>query len=426
MTLKIDRKLAAVGLLLTVFIFIGHYFLPEKTLALHPRDGSVPQLYSFTDMETGPSAKYVNEETNEWLCNFKSTHDFGCGWEVYFDPLFAKGIDVAAYDAVVINMHYEGPASRIRLYMRNFNKAYAEPGDGPSTKFLSMTFQVSEAKAPVVVDLSEFSVATWWLQEQNIRRQWSLPEFDNVIKIGVDFIEQGEHKARVDSITLRGRWIRTETLLLVILGFWMTVFIVEGMLRFYLLFKKSQHERHMIKVLEHKQQSLEEEKKSLRELADTDPLTGVYNRTGMESHIKRVFGNDGAKADLALMLMDIDHFKQLNDTHGHDMGDKVLKAFAAGIAANLRATDMFARWGGEEFIIISESKSVNTLYNFAEKLREITEKQTFGADSEVSITVSIGITMAYKGDAFDEAFKRADKALYKAKESGRNRVEYEQ
>lgn len=126
------------------------------------------------------------------------------------------------------------------------------------------------------------------------------------------------------------------------------------------------------------------------------------------------------------MLMDLDHFKQINDTYGHDMGDKVLKAFAAAMAANLRAEDIFARWGGEEFIVICQNKSAHALFNFAEKLREITANYTFGADFELKIHVSIGITMAYKGDAFDEVFKRADKALYKAKQGGRNRVEFEQ
>lgn len=423
MTIKIEKHLLAFGLLATALIFIGYYFLPEKRVQLHPGDASVPRMYGFIDAQTGNSGSWINEAEHEWLCNYEPDHEFGCGWEVYWDPYFTNGMDFSRYDAVEISLDYTGPAKRIRLYMRNFNSAYASSNDSPSTKFLSMTFPVQEAAAPVRVRLVEFNVASWWLQEFNVRRRWALPEFDNITKIGVDFIEPGIHKTRVNTIVLIGKWIHTETLLLIILGFWMTVFLFDGLVRFYLLLKKSQQERQLIRILEEKQRSLEEGRKALRELADTDPLTGVYNRTGAETHIKKWFSDAGATTTVGIMMLDLDHFKKINDTYGHDMGDKVLRAFATLMAANLRSEDIFARWGGEEFVVICKTRSRDTMLQLANKLREITGRQSFGAELELRITVSIGLAIACPGEKFDAAFKRADKALYRAKQGGRNRVE---
>src|SRR5690606_12787719 len=125
--------------------------------------------------------------------------------------------------------------------------------------------------------------------------------------------------------------------------------------------KKSQQERQLIRILEEKQRHLEEDRKALRELADVDPLTGIYNRTGAEAQIRKWFGSDGATTTVGVMMLDLDHFKQINDTYGHDMGDKVLRAFATLVAANLRNEDIFARWGGEEFVIVCEARSRDAL-----------------------------------------------------------------
>src|SRR5690606_24936256 len=146
---------------------------------------------------------------------------------------------------------------------------------------------------------------------------------------------------------------------------------------------------------------------------------------GMQAQIALRFDRDSPVPELGLMLLDIDHFKQLNDSHGHDMGDKVLKAFAAAIAANLRSDDIFARWDGEAFVVLCHYKSESDLVAFAEKLRELAANYAFGSGFEVTITISIGVTVAETDRSFEEALKRAGKALNRAKNNGRNRVEIE-
>lgn len=414
------------GVLLTLIVIIGHYVLPQKRVVVYPSASNEPRLYGFPRANIGRSSYWINQQNNEWGCKYEIFHSYGCGWELYESPKETEGIDLTAFDAIEVSMAYEGSASRIRVYLRNFNEAYADVNDVGSTKFMSVSFPVAEASGPVLIELSEFSVASWWLREKNIRRQWSLPDFNHITNIGIDFIENGTHKARVDSVALVGEWIKTEILVFIVLVFWMTVFLLQGTLRFYQLYKKAQRDRYLIKSLEHKQQSLEDENRTLELIVDTDPLTGVLNRAGLQSSVNALFGGASAAEDIGVLLIDIDHFKRINDTYGHDMGDRALKAFATMISINLREEDVFARWGGEEFIVICRNRSTSSLLNFAEKLREIAANYTLGVDFDVNITISIGLAVARQGELFDEVFKRADKALYRAKQSGRNRIEYEQ
>ena len=118
--------------------------------------------------------------------------------------------------------------------------------------------------------------------------------------------------------------------------------------------------------------------------------------------------------------MDIDHFKNINDNYGHLVGDKILKEFSSLIAQHLRQSDIFGRWGGEEFLIIAPHTNRQEAYVIAEKLRKIVQEHWF---EEVGhLTVSFGVTECTKEHNFDTAISTADQALYRSKKEGRNRV----
>lgn len=414
------------GLLITVFVVVGFFNLPEKRRVIYPSSNGSDQIYGYIDAQSGLSAHWVDRSAGSWECHYKVSHSHGCGWLLYWDPLTDSQLDLSGYRAVEITMGYEGPASRVRLFMRNYNEQYAQPNRVQSTKFMSATFPVDELEGPVLIELSELSVAGWWLQEQNIRREWASPEFGHIISIGVDLVEPGLHKAQIKKMVLVGDWIRTELFLFSVIALWLMVFVTDGLRKFYRLYKRVQHERNLVRALESRQDLLEEEKNALGVLADTDPLTGICNRSGLYAQMSKWSSNPDLikeNKDIGVLLLDIDYFKLLNDTHGHDMGDKILKAFSAAISASLRETDIFARWGGEEFVILCQNRSVEGLCSFAEKLRRLTQTYVFGTDVEISITVSIGVALMSASESFDEVLKRADRALYRAKENGRNRVE---
>ncbi len=163
------------------------------------------------------------------------------------------------------------------------------------------------------------------------------------------------------------------------------------------------------------------------ELAVTDALTGLHNRHYLESHLKTLY-EDAQKADkcLSILMTDIDYFKSVNDTHGHSIGDEVLKEFAARLRANIRGVDLACRIGGEEFVIVMPDTNLAECYKVAERLRKAIETEVFHVaqlEKPLDITTSIGIASTSDMNVeLDELLKHADKALYCAKRDGRNRV----
>ncbi len=172
--------------------------------------------------------------------------------------------------------------------------------------------------------------------------------------------------------------------------------------------------------------SLREKVQQSIELALFDPLTGLNNRRFMENHLATMLDNARVRrAPLTLMILDIDHFKQVNDTYGHDCGDEVLKAFADRLRGIIRGGDLLCRLGGEEFVIVMPGVNVQAATRIAERARLAIQQEQFVIDSTgrmIPVTVSIGIAeRGAEGDA-NSLYRRADRALYRAKAEGRNRV----
>lgn len=161
--------------------------------------------------------------------------------------------------------------------------------------------------------------------------------------------------------------------------------------------------------------------RQLEALATTDPLTKLYNRRAYSQHLSRSMRESKRSGSpLSLLMMDLDHFKQFNDTHGHNKGDALLQQVAQTLQNNLRTTDMTCRWGGEEFSIILKDSSLQQAAEVAEKLR-----QAIARECSDGVTASFGVAQLDQGnaDASPEALLgRADAALYAAKQAGRNCV----
>ncbi len=161
------------------------------------------------------------------------------------------------------------------------------------------------------------------------------------------------------------------------------------------------------------------------QLAVMDPLTGLHNRRYLESNLSGLVlaAADGNKP-LSLMILDIDHFKAVNDTFGHNAGDAILKAFATRVKTVIRGADVFCRLGGEEFIIVMPETSIAVAGKVAERVRQAVGGTVFSVEDgrEIPVTVSIGISERRNGREVDSMMKRADHALYRSKTLGRNRV----
>ena len=163
------------------------------------------------------------------------------------------------------------------------------------------------------------------------------------------------------------------------------------------------------------------------ELAIVDGLTGLNNRRYLDSHLKILFDRAAVRGrPISICMTDIDRFKLVNDTYGHDVGDEVLREFAARIRSTVRGADLACRYGGEEFVVVMPDTPIELAASVAERLRAIVEDKPFyvrSIDRELSITASLGIaTSSGAFGAPDEILKQADKALYEAQHAGRNRV----
>jgi len=156
-----------------------------------------------------------------------------------------------------------------------------------------------------------------------------------------------------------------------------------------------------------------------QEAAGHDPLTGLLNRRGLSERFEALVRERGKAAPMAVILIDIDHFKALNDTHGHAQGDRVLADFATLIGRNVRVVDIVARWGGEEFVVVCTGLDRKGALRAAEKLRACVEGFDFGACGPVTASFGVHWSPAMEKD-LGPALGLADKALYAAKAGGRN------
>lgn len=166
---------------------------------------------------------------------------------------------------------------------------------------------------------------------------------------------------------------------------------------------------------------LESERVVIKKEAEYDPLTEVYNRVKFNKVLKdMIYKANRYDFRFSIILIDIDHFKAINDTYGHNTGDKVLIELSRLINMCLRESDIFARWGGEEFVILSESTNLKEVSMFALRLRNVVNEFSFKDVGKV--TCSFGVTEFKIGDTQTLLFERVDKALYEAKHNGRNQV----
>ncbi len=172
------------------------------------------------------------------------------------------------------------------------------------------------------------------------------------------------------------------------------------------------------------QEDLVTAKESLAHEASHDPLTGVLNRRSIESRLSsEVSRVRRYRTKLAVGIFDIDHFKAVNDTYGHAVGDDVLRGLTALLQKNLRDCDLLGRWGGEEFVVLAPGISGAGVRQAFEKLRVVTERTPVETENgPIRITISIGVACAAGEDGLESLLKRADDNLYEAKNGGRNRV----
>lgn len=425
------NSILLVAILATAILVAAVHFLPDRRLVLIPH-GPKPIYLQTEQLEGGLlSSEWTNEDHTGWQCNYPenfSKNYFPCSLTLDLSTSISNGMNLSRYEDLVIHLNYSGPANKVRIAIRNFNPAYSSLEDRNSHKYNAVQLHTKELNKENVIALTAFAAADWWLTRYNVPLSDAAAEVSNATSIVIDFGEPekaGTHKFLVEKLELRGKLIKVEYWYLAILTAWMLGILIYAIKKLIELNAQTKHDIEVITQLNSTNEQLKEETNKFRRLSTVDPLTQLYNRFGIDQIIASLSGKGYITASddpkYSLLVADIDYFKRINDQYGHDTGDQVLQHVAKIIQDNMRAGDFVGRWGGEEFVMIMPGTNAESAMHMAEIIRKAVESTKFALNDKIRLSASFGVSERQPSEDFASCFKRADNALYKAKEQGRNR-----
>lgn len=426
------NSILLIAIAATLMVLLLQQYLPQKRLTLVPAENTIHFFHAGQGDDGSPAAFWLDESRLHWRCALPQQTDvvyFPCSFNFLLTSDGIKGTDLSDYSHLNVKLSVTGKVSKVRFAMRNYNPAYSTPEDSNSGKFISVNIPVSNLQGETRIELSEFKVADWWLDQLNIPRAHAQPERSNITTLGLDYSEPmapGNYDMAIEKLEFVGEWISAETWYLLILGAWLLGIFSYAIAQLIQLRKQSRHDVQVINTLNQYTSELRRETDKFRRLSTVDPLTQTYNRFGIDQIVttlvefKESEKEDANNPDFALIVIDIDHFKRINDRRGHDAGDRVLQAVAAIIAKAISRKDYLGRWGGEEFVVLIPNKRKEFAIAMAEKIRLSIDAALFEPDNPLAVTASFGVSDRLPGEDFNDTFKRADIALYQAKAQGRN------
>ncbi len=401
----------ALGILLTIFAVVAHRFLPERRLELDPtKAGAIYFLMKFGE-EDLTKLDWVDQSRLHFRCRFANdSPGASCTYTflLYKGDDSEHGVDLSRFRNLNLSIRYSGPAHYVRVAIRNFDPKYSKKADTNSSKFNLLNLQPKDLAMPVSIDLHQFTVPEWWVSQYNLSFEDAQPQLDNAVALSIYL--QGEpanvdHDIQVDKVEFTGDWISAESWYLGILCAWMIFFASYGTTQWVRVRRRNRE--------------LKREKDKYKELSTIDGLTKVLNRHGIEQFIASL---ESANLPTSVIVIDLDHFKKINDHRGHYAGDRVLQNVGEILRSHTRSTDGLGRWGGEEFILVCPGATLSKAADLAEKLRQRIMKTNFIPEDPLAVTASFGVATSPAGGNFEETFQQADQALYLAKNRGRNCV----
>jgi diguanylate cyclase (GGDEF)-like protein len=345
------------------------------------------------------------------------------GIKIYLGDGKSQGLDLSNYDSLFVWLKPRNEGS-VRLYMRGYDKALYRKNDETSLKFNEIEFTPTKEPYPAVFVPQEFRVAGWWVSQNEINVHKARVDLSNIplieIQTGTN-APLGYGGMEINKLRFKGKKISQVDLVTTLVALWFVTFLIILIIRFFDYSRERAINRKKQEELKKNLRALEIEKIEYEKSSKEDPLTGCLNRAGFSGVLLREQEKlNRTGGPVSFMIFDIDHFKEVNDTYGHLVGDEVLVNLAKLVQGMIRNTDSLVRWGGEEFVILSDDTSIQNAAFLAEKLRKAIESTTLITQQQV--TCSFGVTEMVPGEDPKSFIARADKALYTSKEGGRNRV----
>lgn len=419
---RVERAFIAMALLSLAVILVPDQWL-ETSFEFEPTQHFARLLGD--DYSQGNSeVSWLDKAAQRWQCAIMpGAQDPYCSIQIFVTDQHDVGIDLSRYDKMTIWLDYQGDARYMRFYLRNRHPDYYQPDIDMSTKYNMVEVPVAELANGLELNMDDFVVAGWWLIGGNIPLEYAQPEFNEVSIIEVQTgsrVRSGVHQLQLKKIRWTGPLINQNSLYQGIIVVWSLA--VLAMLAYRLIMAQREIKRQMLIQQELKEvnAALSLETRRFEELAKTDSLTGLLNRVGIRDILYRsVVDWRTQNIPFSFIIIDLDNFKVINDTHGHAEGDQVLVEAARLMLHEIRQNDALTRWGGEEFVLACPGCRLDQATQIAEKLRSTLE-ENLKCHGE-PVTASFGVA-TMKAANLDKLFQKADKALYRAKKRGRNQV----
>lgn len=407
----------ALAFVLSILMIIGYDWLPERIVKIYPHENATLSIYSDEDAGGESQASWINQAQSHFQCDVKKSKQTSyCGGTITWSNPGPKSLDLTSYQQLLVDIKHQGSSPNLVVYLYNKTKQIKGIVDTDDAKNITSTIRSDEFSRPVKIRFSDFKVADWWISKHNIPREYAHVERDKIISMGIAptvYLDEQRDVFQINTVYIQGTYFSKEQLYAALLIFWAALLIGEGIFHYIALHKRISRDAKRL-------QSLSATNEQYKVKSETDKLTGLRNREGLAQALQLMENN---KNQLALLLVDVDFFKKINDNYGHDIGDIVLEELASLLQQSTRSKDLVGRWGGEEFIILLHIEKPQDAELFAEKIRLQISAVEFARDLKLHLSISIGLAFMTNEESFDISFKRADQALYKAKRNGRNLVE---
>ncbi|MEY4590876.1 MAG: hypothetical protein RL497_2952 [Pseudomonadota bacterium] len=415
--------LAAVASLLLI---LAPQYLLTRSHVINPSAHS-SLLYDDTYAGGDSAARWIDEKNKHWRCTLGQAYKNPyCGMRLILTNEKNEGIDLSKATAMTLWIDYQGTGNNVRIYLRNRDTKHFNPADDLSLKYNMVEVSVADLQAGLTLQMTDFHVADWWIASKNIPLKSAKAEFNEVADLEIQtgsMTVLGEQIIRIRKV----EWItpaiselqlyRGVTIFWTLLVFaYLTWRIISMKIA---LANQQNYQKELIAI----NKLLSTQSRHFEDMAKTDALTGLSNRVAMREVLYDGLSKwKEQKIAFSMILIDLDHFKQINDTYGHAMGDEILKAIADLLKSSIRKTDFLARWGGEEFVLLCGQTNLAEAILAAESLRK--KLCATAIVKDLIVTASFGVA-SLDGSDLDQLFKSADKALYQAKNNGRNCVRSE-
>lgn len=404
------------------FLALGYYHVGLNR-TLDPVGNDLFSLRVNTDQDHGglTQGSLTVTDSGSLLLTCNVSHAYKNPFcEVSFDYTPQSGmapyLDLSKYDEVALDVTYRGVSQpQSRFIIRNYDPQYSVEGDLQSDKFNIFEFDIEKTNHQSPLSLNYLYVPKWWFDYYKHPITLTAVDISQSVSIEIgteEFVSEGISTFEIHSIEFRGKWLPLSDYQRIIIIVWIVTLFGYLLIYLWTTNKKLHAEQEKIKLL-HKNLSV------LQKEVSRDPLTGLRNRRGLDDIFQAVSMLAKHKHHVSIAVIDIDHFKKINDTYGHSVGDDVLRQFSQTLINITHDKDILIRWGGEEFVVINVGKSLTESESFFNSM--LTNLKTVAWSRGINLTASVGIT-ALNDEFIESAIERADMQLYKAKATGRDKV----